>query len=56
LNPWEIKNSYIKSVGDYFEELKIKCGQYRIDLAEADINQDFKHVLFAYLVKRKKLY
>jgi uncharacterized protein (DUF58 family) len=56
LNPWEIKNNYVKSVGDYFEELKIKCGQYRIDLAEADINQDFKHVLFAYLVKRKKLY
>jgi uncharacterized protein (DUF58 family) len=56
LNPWEIKNSYIKSVGNYFEELKLKCGQYRIDLAEADINQEFKHVLFAYLIKRKKLY
>jgi uncharacterized protein (DUF58 family) len=56
LNPWEIKNSYVKSVGNYFEELKLKCGQYRIDLAEADINQDFKHVLFAYLIKRKKLY
>jgi hypothetical protein len=56
LNPWEIKNSYVKSVGNYFEELKLKCGQYRIDLAEADINQEFKHVLFAYLIKRKKLY
>jgi len=56
LNPWEIKDDYIKSVHKYFEELKVKCGQYRIDLAEADINQDFRHVLFAYLVKRKKLY
>ncbi len=56
LNPWEIRSSYMKNVGDYFETLKVKCGQYRIDLAEADINQDFRHVLFAYLVKRKKLY
>ena len=56
LNPWEIKESYTKNVEDYFESLKVKCGQYRIDLADADINQDFRHVLFAYLVKRKKLY
>ena len=56
LNPWEIKPSYVKSVNDYFNELKVRCGQYLIDLAEADINEDFKHVLFTYLVKRKKLY
>ncbi len=56
INPGEIRGDYVKSVGNYFEELKVKCGQYRIDLAEADIEQDFKHVLFAYLVKRKKLY
>lgn len=56
LNPWEVKQNYIKSVGEYFEDLKIKCGQYRIDLAEADINLDFSHVLFSYLVKRKKLF
>jgi len=56
LNPWEIRESYMKNIGAYFETLKIKCGQYNIDLAEADINLDFKQVLFAYLVKRKKLF
>lgn len=56
LNPWEIRESYVKNIGTYFETLKIKCGQYNIDLAEADINLDFKQVLFAYLVKRKKLF
>ncbi len=55
-NPSEIKNSYQKIVTDYFDELKVKCGQYKIDLAEADINEDFKQVLLAYFVKRKKLY
>lgn len=56
LNPWEIKAGYTKSVSEYFDDLKVKCGQYRIDLVEANINEDFKHVLFAFLVKRKKLY
>ncbi|QIA06916.1 DUF58 domain-containing protein [Draconibacterium halophilum] len=55
-NPTEVKQHYTNTVNDYFEDLKVKCGQYHIDLAEADINKDFKEVLFSYLVKRKKLY
>ncbi len=55
-NPWEIKKHYVHSVASYFEELKVKCGQYQIDLAEADISKDFTQVLFSYLVKRKKLF
>ncbi|MDX1285697.1 MAG: DUF58 domain-containing protein, partial [Draconibacterium sp.] len=55
-NPWEVKKHYISTVESYFEDLKVKCGQYQIDLAEADINKDFKEVLLSYLVKRKKLY
>jgi uncharacterized protein (DUF58 family) len=56
LNPWEIREGYVRNVDHYFEELKVKCGQYRIDLVEANINEDFKHVLFSFLVKRKRLY
>ena len=55
-SPYELKSNYQKSVQSYFDELKVKCGQYHIDLAEADINDDFKKVLFSYLVKRKKLF
>ena len=55
-NPWEVKNHYVSTVSHYFEDLKVKCGQYRIDLAEADINRDFQQVLFSFLVKRKKLF
>jgi len=55
-NPWEVKQHYISTVNEYFNDLKVKCGQYQIDLAEADINNDFKEVLFSYLVKRKKLF
>jgi uncharacterized protein (DUF58 family) len=56
LNPWEVKNHYASTVNSYFEELKIKCGQYNINLVEADINKDFNQVLFSYLVKRKRMH
>lgn len=56
LNPWEVKDRYVSSVKSYFNDLKVKCGQYQIDLAEADINKEFKDVLLAYLVKRKQLF
>ncbi|KJF43088.1 DUF58 domain-containing protein [Draconibacterium sediminis] len=55
-NPSEVKQHYTNTVSEYFDDLKVRCGQYQIDLAEADINNDFKEVLFSYLVKRKKLY
>ncbi len=55
-NPHEIKKAYKETVNTYFEELRIKCGQYNIDLAEADINEDFNQVLYTYLIKRKRLF
>jgi uncharacterized protein (DUF58 family) len=55
-SPNDLKKNYEKAMADYFEEMRIRCGQYQVDLAEADINQDFKHVLYSYLLKRKRLY
>ncbi|MEN8121740.1 MAG: DUF58 domain-containing protein [Bacteroidota bacterium] len=56
LNPNDVRQLYKKQSIEYFEELKVKCGQYHIDFVEADINGDFKDVLSSYLIKRKKLY
>lgn len=55
-SPNDLKKNYEKAMADYFEEMRVRCAQYRVDLAEADINQDFKHVLYSYLLKRKRLY
>jgi uncharacterized protein (DUF58 family) len=54
-SPHDLKKNYEKAMSDYFEEMRVRCGQYQIDLAEADINEDFKHVLYTYLLKRKRL-
>jgi len=56
LNPNNIRDEYKKSVTEYFSRLKLKCGQYKIDIVEADINKDFKNVLVPFLLKRKKLF
>ena len=55
-SPHDLKKNYEKAMTDYFEEMRVRCGQYHIDLAEADINEDFKQVLYTYLLKRKRLY
>jgi len=56
LSPHDLKTNYQKAVSNYFEEMRVRCGQYHIDLTEADINEDFKHVLYTYLLKRKRLF
>jgi uncharacterized protein (DUF58 family) len=55
LNPSKIREQYRKSVGEFNELLKLKCGQYGIDFVEADIKEGFDHVLYTYLVKRHRM-
>ena len=56
INPNELRDNYREILTNYTRELKLKCGQYKIDFVEADINKDFKQVLLPYLLKRNKLY
>lgn len=55
LNPNQVKELYLQKVSEYTESLKLKCGQYKIDFVEADINQGFDVVLQTYLVKRSSM-
>jgi uncharacterized protein (DUF58 family) len=56
VNPLEVKAEYTRAINAFKDELKVKCGQYRIDFVEADINNGFEQVLMPYLLKREKLY
>lgn len=55
-HPAEVKEKYIKSVTEFKKELELRCGQYRIDFIEADINKGFRQILLPYLLKREKLF
>ena len=49
-----IQNEYKKEVKKYFNELKLKCLQYKIDYVPVDINQGFNQILIAYLISRQR--
>ncbi|HUM46266.1 MAG TPA: DUF58 domain-containing protein [Chitinophagales bacterium] len=54
LTPNQVKESYVKQMEDFFQQLKLRCGQFKIDLVETDVNQGFRPVLLPYLMKREK--
>jgi len=56
ITPNEVKEIYTKKIAEYKNELKLKCGQYRIEFIEANINRGFEQILLPYLLKREKLY
>ena len=49
-----VRVDYKIAVKKYFNELKIKCGQYRIRYVPVNINEDFSAILTTYLVERQK--
>lgn len=55
LNPTQVKEVYLKKITDYTNALKNKCGQFKIDFVEANINDGFNNVLQTYLVKRNAM-
>lgn len=54
LTPNQVKESYVQQMQDFYQQLKLRCGQFKIDLVEADVNQGFRPVLLPYLMKREK--
>jgi len=56
IHPSLLKEKYVNAMTSFRQELKLKCGQYHIDLVETDIHAGFEQVLLPYLVKRSKLY
>jgi uncharacterized protein (DUF58 family) len=49
-----IKENYEKAVGFYFNNIKLKCAQYKIKYVEANINESFNKILTTYMLERQK--
>jgi len=56
LNPADLKEKYVRQMKKYYEEMRLKCMQYKIDFVPAGINQGYENVLLSFLLKRSKLY
>ncbi|MEZ4959526.1 MAG: DUF58 domain-containing protein [Saprospiraceae bacterium] len=55
LQPNQVKDHYVSQIARFKEALKMKCMQYQVDFVEADINQGFRPILQAWLVKRMRM-
>ena len=44
----QVKDYYISQMAKFEKELKLRCGQYKIEFVEADINQGYKQVLLPF--------
>lgn len=55
VQPQLVKEKYITVLENFSHDLKIKCGQYKIDFIEVDINQGFDQVMNSFLAKRAKM-
>lgn len=55
LQPFQVKENYRKIAKSYYQNLKLKTSQLKIDFIEADINEGYEKVLSSYLIKRAKM-
>jgi hypothetical protein len=49
-----VKNNYKIAMENYFNDLKLKCMQYKIDYVPVDIHKGFNQILISYLTGRKR--
>ena len=56
LFPSRLKEQYLEARKTFQQQLRLKCAQYRIELVEATVGEDFSQILVPFLVKRSKLY
>ena len=56
IQPAEVKESYKKAVNAYFEELKMRSINNRIDFMPADIHEGYNQILLQYFLKRQKMF
>lgn len=55
LRPNEVKKAYTAHMQSFFERLKMKCLQYKIDFVAADIREGFAPVLQTFITRRAKM-
>ena len=49
-----VKEAYEDAIMRYFDELKLKCAQYKIKYVDVDVKSDFSKVLNTFMVERQK--
>ena len=54
LYPESVQANYEAAIASYFKDLRLKCGQYKINYVGVDIQEGFDKILTTYMVERQK--
>jgi len=54
LYPEALQANYEAAIASYFKDLRMKCGQYKINYVGVDIQEGFDKILTTYMVERQK--
>ena len=54
LYPETLQANYEAAITSYFKDLRMKCGQYKINYVGVDIQEGFNKILTTYMVERQK--
>lgn len=55
LNPADVREVYQREASKFYDNLKMRCHQYKIDFVKADIREDVNTILQTYLIKRARM-
>lgn len=55
LYPDDVREHYLKQMGEFKAKLRLKCNQYKIDYVEADVRKDFNQILTPFFIKRSQM-
>ena len=54
VHPKQVRELYKEKMNFFYDELKIRCGQYKIDYMEVDVKNGFDTVFMAFMAKRMR--
>lgn len=54
VHPKQVRELYKEKMSFFYDELKIRCGQYKIDYMEVDVKNGFDAVFMAFMAKRMR--
>ena len=55
LNPQDVREHYRSESDRFYQAIKMRCNQYKIDYIEADVAMGYNQILQTYLIKRARM-
>lgn len=53
--PSQVKEAYADTIQNYYNDLKLKCGSYKIDFVDVDISKGFDNIFLSFLKRRARM-